>query len=58
MYAGDTTLLFTASDPTTFPLTMNDELSKIAPWFETNKRTLYTNKTKFMILGIIMFLTM
>ena len=35
MYADDTTLLFTASDPTTLQLTMNDDLSKIAHWFET-----------------------
>ena len=32
---------------------MNDDLSKIAHWFETNQLTLHqiTGKTKFMILG-------
>ena len=54
MYADDTTLLFTASGPATLQLTMNDVLSKIPHWSETNQLTLYTKKTKFMILGIIM----
>ena len=51
MYADDTRLLFTASDPTTLQLTMNDDLSKIAHWFETNQLTPNTNKTKFIIFG-------
>ena len=45
MYAGDTTLLFTASGPATLQLTMNDVLSKIPHWFETNQLTLHTKKT-------------
>ena len=53
MYADDTTLLFTASDPTTLQLATIDDLSKIAHWFELNKllSTLNTKKTKFIILG-------
>ena len=49
MYADDTTLLFTASVPTTLQLTINDDLSKIAHWFETNQLTLNTKRNKFMI---------
>ena len=45
MYADDTTLLFIASDPNTLQLTMNDDLSKIAHWFEINQLTLNTKKT-------------
>ena len=56
MYADDITLLFTASDPTTLQATMNDNLSKIAHWFQTNQLTLNTKKTKFMIFGTSHFL--
>jgi len=52
MYADDTTLLFTASDPTTLQVNMNESLPKIASWFKTNKLTLNTKKTKFMIFGM------
>ena len=51
MYADDTTLLFTASDPTTLQFNMNESLPKIASWFNTNQLTLNTKKTKFMIFG-------
>ena len=44
MYADDTTLLFTVSDPTTLQATMNDNLSKIAHWFQTNQLTLTQRK--------------
>ena len=51
MYADDTTLLFTASDPTTLQFNMNESLPKIASWFNRNQLTLNTKKTKFMIFG-------
>jgi hypothetical protein len=51
MYADDTTLLFSASDQTTLQLNMNNSLSKIARWFESNQLTLNIKKTKFMIFG-------
>ena len=37
--------------PPTLQLTMNDDLSKIAHWFEINQLTLNTKKTKFKIFG-------
>ncbi len=51
MYADDTTLLFSSSDPATLQHEMNDNLSKIAKWFENNQLTLNIRKTNFMIFG-------
>ena len=51
MYADDTTLLFSASDPTTLQRDMNYSLAKIAQWFENNQLTLNLKKTKFMVFG-------
>jgi len=51
MYADDTTLLFSASDPLTLQQEMNDNMARIAQWFEINQLTLNIKKTKFMIFG-------
>lgn len=51
MYADDTTLLFSASDPNTLQCQMNNNMLKIAQWFENNQLTLNIKKTKFMIFG-------
>jgi len=51
MYADDTTLLFKSSDSISLQSEMNDNLSKIARWFEVNKLTLNLEKTKYMIFG-------
>lgn len=51
MYADDTSLLFTGNNPTSLQSEMNNALSKIASWFDSNMLTLNTKKTKFMIFG-------
>ena len=51
MYADDTSLLFTGTDPKSLQSDMNNALSKIASWFDSNMLTLDTKKTKFMVYG-------
>ena len=51
MYADDTSLLFTGTDPKSLQSDMNNALSKIASWFDSNMLTLNTKKTKFMVFG-------
>ena len=51
MYADDTSLLFTGTEPKSLQSDMNNALSKIASWFDSNMLTLNTKKTKFMVFG-------
>ena len=51
MYADDTSLLFTGTDPKSLQSDMNNALSKIASWFDSNMLTLNSKKTKFMVFG-------
>lgn len=51
MYADDTTLLFSSSDPVSLQRNLNSNLSNIASWFYDNKLTLNVSKTKFMLFG-------
>ena len=44
-------LLFTGTDLKSLQSDMNNALSKIASWFDSNMLTLNTKKTKFMIFG-------
>ena len=51
MYADDTTLLVSSSDPITLEHNMRSNLNKIAKWFQSNKLTLNIKKTKMMLFG-------
>ncbi len=51
MYADDTTLLCSSDDPVSLQSELDDNLCRIADWFNTNKLTLNIKKTKFMIFG-------
>ena len=51
MYADDTSLLVSSSDPVSLQNSLNDNLDSIARWFRINKLTLNLAKTKFMLLG-------
>ena len=51
LYADDTVLYFSSHDPKIIESTLNAELSNVAKWFQANKLTLNTKKTKFMLFG-------
>ena len=51
MYADDTTLLVSASDPVSLQTALNAQLSNITDWFKTNKLTLNIKRTKLMLFG-------
>ena len=51
MYADDTTLLCSSSDPISLQSDLTSSLTSIANWFEVNKLTLNVKKTKLMIFG-------
>lgn len=49
MYADDTAVIFTADTEDELQDKLNIELAKISNWFSTNKLTINTKKTKYMI---------
>lgn len=49
MYADDTALVFTTPSLHTAAHILNDELLKISEWFTTNRLTLNTDKTKYIV---------
>ena len=51
MYADDTTLLASSSDPVTLQTELKRNLDMIANWFKSNQLTLNIYKTKLMIFG-------
>ena len=51
MYADDTSLLVSSSDPSSLQNSLNHNLSNIAKWFRDNNLTLNASKTKFMLFG-------
>ena len=51
MYADDTTLLVSSSDPSILQNDLNLNLNKIADWFQSNNLTLSIKKTKLMLFG-------
>jgi hypothetical protein len=51
LYADDTTLLLSSSDPTVLQNELNANLCHIADWFQSNKLTLNIKKTKLMLFG-------
>ena len=51
MYADDTTLLLSSSDPNILQKDLDLNLNKIASWFQTNNLTLNIKKTKLMLFG-------
>ena len=51
LYADDTVLYVSAKDINIIEMTLNSELENVSDWFKSNKLTLNTKKTKFMIFG-------
>ena len=51
MYADDTSLLVSSSDPLSLQNSLNYNLNLIARWFKENNLTLNLDKTKFMLFG-------
>ena len=51
MYADDTTLMCSSNDVSVLQSQLNDNLSKIASWFNENHLTLNIKKTKLMVFG-------
>ena len=51
LYADDTALYFSASSPAVLENILNEEISNVSSWFQTNKLTLNTRKTKVMLFG-------
>ena len=51
MYADDTTLLISSSDPGTLQKELDLQLNNIINWFRLNKLTLNIKKTKLMLFG-------
>ena len=51
MYADDTTLLCSPSNPITLQHELESKFNKISKWLKFNQLTLNVNKTKFMIFG-------
>jgi len=51
MYADDTTLLTSSSDPVNLQSELKTNLDMIANWFKSNQLTLNIKKTKLMLLG-------
>ena len=52
MYADDTTLLCSSSDPISLQSDLTSSMTSIANWFKVNKLTLNVKKTKLVIFGI------
>ena len=51
MYADDTTLLTSSSDPVTLEIELKQNLDMVANWFKSNHLTLNIKKTKLMMFG-------
>ena len=51
MYADDTTLLCSSSNPVTLQQELDSNFKQISKWLDYNQLTLNVNKTKFMIFG-------
>ena len=51
MYADDTTLLCSSSDPISLQSDLTSSLTSIANWFNVNKLTLNVKKIKLMTYG-------
>ena len=51
MYADDTTLLTSSSDPMTLEIELKQNLDMVANWFKSNHLTLNIKKTKLMMFG-------
>ena len=51
MYADDTTLMCSSNDASVLQSQLNDNLSKIASWFNENHLTLNIKKTKLTVFG-------
>ena len=51
MYADDTTLMCSSNNASVLQTQLNDNLSKIASWFNENHLTLNIKKTKLMVFG-------
>lgn len=51
LFADDTTILFSHSDLPTLAEELNSELVKVSSWFSTNKLSLNSHKTKYMIFS-------
>ena len=51
MYADDTSLLVSSSDPLCLQNSLNLNMCKIASWFQKNHLTLNISKTKLMLFG-------
>ena len=51
MYADDTILLVSSSDPNILQNYLNLNLNKIANWFQSNNLTLNIKKTQLMLFG-------
>ena len=51
MYADDTTLLTSSSDPLTLETDLKRSLDMVANWFNSNQLTLNIKKTKLMMFG-------
>ena len=51
MYADDTSLLVSSSDPSCLQNSLNHNLCNIANWFRANKLTLNLSKTKLMLFA-------
>ena len=49
LFADDTNLFFSHSDPVYLVNKLNDELDKLSTWFSANKLSLNTSKTNFMV---------
>ena len=57
MYADDTTLLTSSSDPLTLETDLKRSLDMVANWFNSNQLTLNIKKTKLMMFGTWQALT-
>ena len=51
LFADDTSLFYSHSDPKTLMKVVNEELEKIAKWFKINKLSLNIKKTNFILFG-------
>ncbi len=51
MYADDTAIVFTDSDPRSIQTALNQDLALVKNWLDENKLTLNAKKTKFMVFG-------
>ena len=51
MYADDTSLTLSSSDPVDLQSKLNHDLAQIQTWLQANKLSLNVKKTKFSIIG-------